>query len=113
MSSGADQSGTQNSPLRSSFASDPDMGELVELFVEEMPQRVQAIASAFDQGQAELLGRISHQLKGASAGYGFDVIGQAAAVVEAQVKTLAPGASLESVKAQVDALIALCNRVAK
>ncbi len=113
MSFDAHHAGTQNSPLRSSFASDPDMVELVELFVEELPQRVQAITSAFAEGQTETLGRITHQLKGASAGYGFEAIGKAAGVVEAQVKALSPGASLESVKTQVDALIALCSRVVK
>lgn len=113
MASDSHGSDTQNAPLRSRFAGDPEMVELIELFVEELPARVETIRSALNRGEFEQLCRITHQLKGASAGYGFDPIGRAAGVVEAQLKSSGPQAGLEQVRGEVDALIDLCKRAVK
>ena len=98
--------------LRSQYADDPEMSELVELFVSELPARVTALTAAFESRQAEQIYRLSHQLKGACAGYGFPTIGVAAAAVEAAVKAsgTTAEASLESIRSELDALIQLCQR---
>lgn len=103
-------------PIVSEFAADPDMAELVGLFVTELPDRVASIQRAVAAGQTETLTRLAHQLRGASAGYGFPTIGQSAERLELRLKQLssasgpAPGC-VEAVTAQVNELVDLCNRV--
>ena len=75
-SSGGGQAGP---PLLSDFASDPDMLELVEMFVAEMPQRVAAIEKAVSDSDTASIASLAHQLKGAAGGYGFGCITDAAA----------------------------------
>eukprot|EP00913_Durusdinium_trenchii_P006054 g5666.t1 len=75
-------------PLVSEFASDPDMIEIVEYFVEELPKRVQAIRSAATDSDVQSLRTLAHQLKGAAPGYGFAAIGDAAGVLEAALSEM-------------------------
>ena len=95
-------------PVRSVFADDPEMRELVELFVQEMPARVGALRASWQAQQIAEIERIAHQLKGASSGYGFDVIGDAAARLESPLKGGAD--DLESIRNQFEQLIDLCSR---
>jgi HPt (histidine-containing phosphotransfer) domain-containing protein len=97
-----------SSPLRSSFADDPDMAELVEYFVEEVPARLQSLRDLCESGDREGVQRIAHQLKGACAGYGFETVGLAAAKVEQPLKE---DASLDDVREQIDELTDLLRRV--
>ncbi|MEM9295699.1 MAG: Hpt domain-containing protein [Planctomycetota bacterium] len=60
--------------------------ELVEMFVEDVPERIEQIESAVQAGDREALARFGHQLKGAAAGFGFPKITEAAAVVERACK---------------------------
>lgn len=55
----------------STLAQDPDLGELVEMYVAEMPERTQTIIQAHASRDIELLGRLAHQVKGAAGSYGF------------------------------------------
>lgn len=99
---------------RSEFADDPDMRELVELFVGELPERMAAVREAFGSGDAESLRRLAHQLKGAGSGYGFGPISEAAGNLERSVRVLDESGSapaLEAVAAEVDELLATCTRV--
>ncbi len=96
-------------PIRSEFADDPDMLELVEFFVQEMPERVQTLAECWRDSKLEDLESLAHQLKGASGGYGFEVISEAASRVE---RSLKDGDEVDQLHAQVDELIDLCRRVA-
>ncbi|MEA1950355.1 MAG: Hpt domain-containing protein [Planctomycetota bacterium] len=73
-------------PIYSTLGSDPDLGELVELFVDEMPERVQNITNLLEQSDWEELRRAAHQLKGAAGSYGFDAISPTAAVVENKIR---------------------------
>ncbi len=95
-------------PLRSRFSDDPEMAELVAYFVEEIPQRIEALRAYCESGDREGVQRLAHQLKGASAGYGFDELGQAAASLEAPLKE---EATLDDVKSQIDELNDLLRRV--
>jgi HPt (histidine-containing phosphotransfer) domain-containing protein len=94
----------------SEFANDPEMAELVELFVSEMPERIAALQRAWEEKHLTDLTRLSHQLKGASAGYGFPTIGTAAAVLEADLKRL-NGAeqAIDALAKQFQDLIDLCT----
>lgn len=108
---GPTPSGTEQShetPVRSSLSSDPDMVELIEFFVEEIPKRLEAIHRFVESGDRDGLQRISHQLKGACAGYGFAQIGQAAANIEGPLKA---DATLDDVRREIDELTDLLRRV--
>ena len=100
----ADQS--QN-PLYSDLSSDPDMLELVEMFVSELPDRVAAIEKAVEEANLADLRKLSHQLKGAGGGYGFTSITEAAAVVEKLSKSQA---EISAVQESLKELVSLCNR---
>jgi HPt (histidine-containing phosphotransfer) domain-containing protein len=60
--------------LYSSLSDDPDLGALVTLFVEEMPDRVAALERAFEAGNWDAVQRLAHQMKGAAGSYGFEQI---------------------------------------
>lgn len=100
------------SPLRSKYANDPDMAELVELFVGELPKRLDAIDQAWRTRKIEDLQRIAHQLRGASASYGFPAIGSAAGSLEDRIRDLSADHSgaISSIKSGVDELVAICRR---
>lgn len=100
--------------LSSEFAGDPEMTDLVRLFVEEMPQRVDAMLECWERGSLGDLRRLAHQLKGASGGYGFPTVGETAAQLESGLaaagRTPEPDV-LGKLKAQVDDLVDMCRRV--
>ncbi len=101
--------------LVSEFASDPEMRELVEIFVSELPDRVARLTSTWEQTELEEVKRLAHQLKGASAGYGFPTIGAAAGKLEDALRSTSGGASqnnLKNLQRDLDELIDLCNRAA-
>ncbi|MCG3121756.1 MAG: hypothetical protein GIKADHBN_00127 [Phycisphaerales bacterium] len=100
-------------PIFSDFADDPDMQELVELFAQEMPAKIEKVRSAFEAGRFDDLRRLAHQLKGAAGGYGFGVVGDAAGRLEEHLATSAAGSagSIEQIKKDVQALLDLCRNV--
>ncbi|MCA9311217.1 MAG: Hpt domain-containing protein [Phycisphaerales bacterium] len=100
----------KNDPIYSAYADDEEMLELVEMFVGEMPERITALNTAWQGNAREQVQRIAHQLKGASAGYGFAAVGRSAADLEAALKDV--DRELTSVKAEFEALVNLCQRVA-
>ncbi|MEZ6319242.1 MAG: Hpt domain-containing protein [Phycisphaerales bacterium] len=93
--------------LRSRFADDPEMGELVELFLTELPERARAIRAAAYIADREGIGRLAHKLKGAAGGYGFPTIGEAAARLELLAGRTR---SIEITTEEVRDLIDLCQR---
>lgn len=104
---------SSSTPIVSEFAGNRDMAELVELFVGEMPGRVEALRAASGTESFDTLKRIAHQLKGSAGGYGFPTIGEAAGKLEGAVLALTPSApqtQLESLRKQVDQLADLCAR---
>ncbi len=98
---------TTNAPLLSTFADDPDMLELVEMFVEEMDGRVKDIEAAIEGDDLASLAKLAHQLKGCGGGYGFPKITEVASVVEQQAKTADDRDALLS---GVKELTSLCKR---
>lgn len=101
-------------PIRSEFANDPDMLEIVEMYVNEMPERISQVQQFWSSQQLDELKRLAHQLKGASGGYGFPTVGKAAGNVENTLMNLANGSnqsSLLQLRDQVEELIHMCQRV--
>ncbi|MEO1584779.1 MAG: Hpt domain-containing protein [Planctomycetota bacterium] len=98
-------------PIKSEFATDPDMRELVEEFVDALPGRVNDLMAAFEAGDLETVTRGAHQLSGASGGYGFPAVGDVARAFEHRLKALDSAEQLESLRNDVDGLVAMCGRV--
>ncbi len=98
-------------PIRSEFADDRDMIELVEAFVTEMSARIAAIEDAATAGDAQRLAMVAHQLKGAAGGYGFPSVSEVAWGLERALRHEARG--LQEVREQVDELLAVCRRVSR
>src|SRR5574340_851014 len=65
---------TQIDPLYSRLGGDADLGEIVAMYVDEMPGRVAALLDRLQSGDWEGLRRLAHQIKGAAGSYGFDTI---------------------------------------
>jgi histidine phosphotransfer protein HptB len=97
----------QTELLYSTLGGDPDLGEIVDLFVAEMPERVAALLAKLDGGEWEELRRMAHQLRGAAGSYGFNPITPAAGKVEDAIRGNAPE---QEIHAAVDALVDLCRR---
>jgi len=95
-------------PLFSALASDPDLSELVEMYVDEMPQRIAAIQEALASGDWDELRRMAHQMKGAAGSYGFEAITPVAGAGEDTIRNQAPE---EQTRQAVENLLAMCGRV--
>lgn len=89
---------------------DPEFAELIEYFKGELPDRVRSLESCAAERDLEGLQRLTHQLKGAAPGFGFADVGEAARKVEETLRASGPeDRSLERVRSELDALIALCR----
>lgn len=93
---------------RSDFADDPDMAEIVALFVSELPQRMAAMQAALAGNDIERLRTLAHQLKGAAGGYGFPKLGEAAALIDRGIKEGCDGNVLRS---RLGMLAAIAGRI--
>ena len=98
---------TKGEPLYSTLGGDPDLGEIVEMFVAEMPDRVAAMTTQFDTADCEGLRRSAHQLKGAAGSHGFDSISPCAARLE---DALLENELEERICRAVEELVDLCSR---
>jgi HPt (histidine-containing phosphotransfer) domain-containing protein len=58
-------------PVYSALGNDPDLADLVDLFVEEIPRRVRSMEDALGDFDWELLRTLTHQMSGAAGSYGF------------------------------------------
>ncbi|MBL4590355.1 MAG: Hpt domain-containing protein [Phycisphaerales bacterium] len=90
----------------------PEDAELIGFFVDELPARVDTLRTAAENEDLDSIKRLAHQLKGAAPSYGFPTIGQAAAQLEDCLKDTGIN-SLVQIKAELDALIGLCDSYAK
>ena len=69
-------------PIYSSLASDPDFADLVELYVDDVPEFIHRLnAAAALRSWTELAG-VSHQIKGSAGGHGFEQVTDAARQLE-------------------------------
>ncbi|MDA1051281.1 MAG: Hpt domain-containing protein [Planctomycetota bacterium] len=92
----------------STLGLDPDLGELVEMFVDEIPQRVSKIRKCWDDTDMESLERAAHQLKGAAGSYGFEELTPALQRLDHSLRTSRPDADILSA---IEEVAELCSRV--
>ncbi len=98
---------TELTPLISNYATDPDMADLVEMFVDELPQRIDSLQSLFEQEQFKDLETLAHQIKGAGGGYGYPSLTDAARTLENALKE---AGDLTKMQNALDELVQLCER---
>ena len=75
-------SNADRASLRSLYADDAEIRDIVVAFVQEMPERVEVGQRAFMRGDMLRLHFWAHQLKGCASGYGFPTISERAAALE-------------------------------
>jgi HPt (histidine-containing phosphotransfer) domain-containing protein len=102
-----DQATAKSNYIYSRLARDPDLSEIVDLFIEEMPERIATLIGQLNSADWDSLRRTAHQLKGAAGSYGFDAISPSAGKVEAAVRD---GEPEQRIRATVDELVDLCSR---
>jgi HPt (histidine-containing phosphotransfer) domain-containing protein len=93
--------------LYSSLAFDADLAPLVDLFVEDLPDRAELLLDRLQVSDFEGLRRLAHQMSGAAGSYGFQEITTEAAVLE---DAIIRGATEEDLAASVNSLIDLLRR---
>jgi len=102
------QEKTIEEPVYSRLANDPDLTDIVELFVEEMPGRVENFLRHLEEKNWESLRQAAHQLKGAAGSYGFEPLSPCAGRLESAVRN---GEPEQRIREAVMELVELCGRV--
>ncbi|MBN2514052.1 MAG: response regulator [Sedimentisphaerales bacterium] len=85
---------------------DPDYQKAIETFIENLPNRVDEIKSAYEKGDLKDLAFKVHALKGLGGFAGFPVFTERAKIMEQSIKAN----EVDKVQAQVDELVQLCLR---
>lgn len=98
---------TSVEPLISDFADDPDMCEIIELFIDGLKERTESIQKAFDDRNFTTVSGIAHQLKGAAGGYGYPTLSELAFDVEQLAKQ---NAAVNQIEDSLTLLIEQCHR---
>lgn len=94
--------------LYSPLAADPDLAEIVAMFVDEMPERIVLIQQLLDARNWEGLRRAAHQLKGSAGSHGFTPITPVAAMVEDAIDAQSDE---QDICRLVDEMVEMCGRV--
>ena len=95
----------KENPLTSTLAGDPEMADLIDSFVMELPEKVGKLEAAFAQQDIAGLTRAVRLLKGEGGAYGFQPITDAAAEVE---KSIAGVTDMAEIRSQLNELIRIC-----
>jgi len=74
-------------PLRSMFADDEIIADILPAFVQNMPRYVGNLRAAIDSRDWPAGARICHDLKGTAGGYGYPQIGRLAQLLEDELKS--------------------------
>jgi PAS domain S-box-containing protein len=92
----------------SRLALDPDLGALIDLFVQEMPHRINALDTQARSRDWNQLAETAYQIKGAAGSYGFNEITHSAARLEAAAR----GAQQEDqILSALGELLGLCRGI--
>jgi PAS domain S-box-containing protein len=101
--------GAPSESVRSEFADDPDLADILDEFVLGLSSKVELMHKAISTAYVEELQRLAHQLKGAGGSYGYpSLTAEAKALEEA-----ARGGDLEAARRAMERLDALCGAIAR
>ncbi|MBH24928.1 MAG: hypothetical protein CMH57_10835 [Myxococcales bacterium] len=95
-------------PLESQYASDPDMDELIDMFVARLPIQIHSMRESLKGDVHPDFVQSVHQLKGTGALVGFDPISQSAAIIQREYREV--GRSPAELRDEIERLILLCRR---
>ena len=95
-------------PLRSTYADDMDMRELLEEFVASLAETSSRIHAGLEAEDGATVKQLGHQLKGAGGGYGYPEITDAGEQLESAVERT--GAVTDSVRSAAARLLELLER---
>jgi PAS domain S-box-containing protein len=95
-----------NGTVRRSNGAEPELQDLMVIFVAGLRQRAEALEATLQQNDLERLAGLAHQLKGTARAYGFPQLTDQAAALEA---SLIAGRCLDDVRAQVQCVVELCR----
>jgi HPt (histidine-containing phosphotransfer) domain-containing protein len=98
----------RESPLISSFAHDDHMAGVVETFLDQVQERIDALRDAFEIGEDDTVRAVLGEIRGGGSGCGFPDI--AACAAEMQHALDAGEAEASAVSEQLEELINLCRR---
>ena len=98
----------QEQPIYSDLGDDERLCDLVEMFVDEMPQRIGQLTTAFDAEDSQEIGRLAHQMKGSVGSYGFHQLTPYAARLERAVIDGEPRQTIQEILSE---LSDVCTRV--
>ncbi|MCE9619715.1 MAG: Hpt domain-containing protein [Planctomycetes bacterium] len=97
-------------PILSDYLADETMVEIIQIFLEELPQRIAALEKCHAAGNKDEFGKLVHQLKGAGGGYGFSVITVSALALEKSLRA-SDDAWPAAVKVRFDEFTNILRRV--
>ncbi len=95
-------------PLRSDYADDPTMADLLTEYVVGLRRHVQSLRRHIAAHDSDATGRLLHQLKGSGASYGFPLLTRHAAAAET---LLHAGRPLQDALPAIHALIAAIESI--
>ena len=104
---------TEPLDIVSSFADDPDLREIVELFVDELPAKLAAMVAQFQSKNWNELRTLAHQMKGSAGSYGFDALTHYAARLEGAVKANRSTDEVDDIQEALNDLLDISRRVRK
>jgi len=93
----------------SEYAEDADLVELIDEFVAGQEKGIESMRKAMENGDYEGLRRLAHQMKGAGGSYGYQMLTEAAKVLEEAAKERDVKASTMA----LDELEVLCQAVVR
>lgn len=96
-------------PIYSQLIDDPDLCDLVKMFVDEMPARIEQLLKDFNAKNWDKLKNTAHNLRGAVGCYGFCEITPAVGKFE---QALNDDISEDDIRQTLEELIDLCKRMA-
>ena len=97
---------TRDVPLRSTYADDEAIAEILPVFINNMPRYLTDLDTKLGAGDWVGAARVCHDLKGTAGGYGYPDIGRAASQLEAEIKGDKDAAKIQTHLAEVKALCA-------
>jgi HPt (histidine-containing phosphotransfer) domain-containing protein len=97
-----------SSPLRSTFADDPTMADLLEIYGTALGVHVHKLRTHIAKNDAEEIRRELHQLKGSGKSFGYPAITEKAAAVEAGLRA---GSAVMAARRELEGLIGLLESV--
>jgi len=73
-------------PIKSLFADDELIAEILPAFVDNLPKYVERLRVALGAGDVAAAAKVCHDLKGTAGGYGYPQIGSLAQTLEDELK---------------------------